>query len=82
MGTIQSLGEDGDWNVRSWSRKHLSAVSSDLVDRRSAKNIWHSRSEAWSDIDKIFPTGGAYGYQTNHILNGKIATYISADSAS
>ena len=68
---FQSLGEDDDWNVRGWSKKHLTAVSADNLDKRSVKNIWHSKSEAWSGIDRIFPTDGGYSYQTNHFLNGK-----------
>ena len=70
-GILQSLGEDRDWDVQKWSKNHLHAVSADLVDRRSVKNIWHSKSEAWSGIDRILPTGGGFGYQNNHILNGK-----------
>ena len=68
---FQSLGEDDDWNVHEWSKKHLSAVSADNVDKPSVKNIWHSKSEAWSGIDRIFPTEGGFAYQTNHFLNGK-----------
>jgi hypothetical protein len=68
---FQSLGQDNDWNVHKWSKKHLTAVSADNLDKRSVKNIWHSKSEAWSGIDRIFPTEGGYAYQTNHFLNGK-----------
>jgi hypothetical protein len=71
---FQSLGEDGDWNVHEWSKKHMNTVSADNLDKRSVKNIWHSKSEAWSGIDRIFPTEGGYAYQTNHFLNGKASS--------
>ncbi len=68
---FESLGEDADWNVQGWDKKHMSAVSADVVDKPTVKNIWHSRSQAWSGIDRIFPTDGGYSYQINHVINGK-----------
>jgi len=36
-------------------------------------NIWHSKKQAWAGIDRILPTGGRFGYEEYHNVNGNMA---------
>lgn len=41
--------------------------------------IWHSKKQAWAGIDRILPTGGRFGYEEYHNINGnmaKLANYM------
>mmetsp|Transcript_22113 Transcript_22113/g.44497 ORF Transcript_22113/g.44497 Transcript_22113/m.44497 type:complete len:331 (-) Transcript_22113:100-1092(-) len=62
----QQLGEDADWDVKKWSKHHLRYVEGGAVDGTSVHNIWHNKKQAWAGIDDILPTGGRYGYESNH----------------
>ena len=49
------------------------------MDPTSVKGIWHSKKQAWAGIDRILPTGGRFGYEEYHNINGnqaKLANYM------
>lgn len=35
--------------------------------------IWHSKKQAWAGIDRILPTGGRFGFEEYHNINGNMA---------
>jgi len=60
------LGEDADFDVKTWSKQHRVNVGDGHLDRASVKSIWSSPNKAWKGIDSILPTGGRYGYEEDH----------------
>jgi len=72
----QQLGEDRDWDVHHWSKSHLRDVEGGAVDKTSVHNIWHSKKQAWAGIDQILPTGGQYGYESNHYMPANAAKML------
>jgi len=73
------LGQDADWDVKSWTPEHKIDVEASRVDPTSVHGIWHSKKQAWAGIDRILPTGGRFGYEEYHNVNGnmaKLANYM------
>mmetsp|Transcript_49389 Transcript_49389/g.120539 ORF Transcript_49389/g.120539 Transcript_49389/m.120539 type:complete len:638 (-) Transcript_49389:911-2824(-) len=65
-----------DWDESKWSKEHRRNVGLGIVDKDSAKGIWHSggeHAEAWDGIDKIFPTDTQYAFEEDHIGKGESA---------
>jgi hypothetical protein len=71
------LGQDADWDMHKWSPEHAIDVKASRVDGTSVHNIWHSKKEAWSGIDRILPTGGRFGYEEYHNINGNEAKLLN-----
>jgi len=67
------LGQDKDWHVHTWTPEHAIDVKASRVDATSVHNIWHSKKQAWAGIDRILPTGGRFGYEEYHNVNGNMA---------
>lgn len=67
------LGQDADWNVKGWTPEHAIDVKASRVDSTSVHGIWHSKKQAWAGIDRILPTGGRFGYEEYHNVNGNMA---------
>ena len=57
--------------------EHKVDVEGQRVDSMSAHNIWHTKKEAWAGIDKILPTGGRFGYEEYHNVNGNMAKLMN-----
>ncbi len=57
--------------------EHKVDVEGQRVDSISAHNIWHTKKEAWAGIDKILPTGGRFGYEEYHNVNGNMAKLMN-----
>eukprot|EP00285_Hemiselmis_virescens_P011613 CAMPEP_0173391618 /NCGR_PEP_ID=MMETSP1356-20130122/18489_1 /TAXON_ID=77927 ORGANISM="Hemiselmis virescens, Strain PCC157" /NCGR_SAMPLE_ID=MMETSP1356 /ASSEMBLY_ACC=CAM_ASM_000847 /LENGTH=370 /DNA_ID=CAMNT_0014349277 /DNA_START=8 /DNA_END=1120 /DNA_ORIENTATION=- len=73
----QQLGEDKDWNVKSWSAHHRTDVALGRMDAATTRNIWSGKQgEAWKGIDDILPTGGRYAYEEDHQHNAKDAKML------
>ena len=53
--------------------EHAIDVKASRVDATSVHNIWHSKKQAWAGIDRILPTGGRFGYEEYHNVNGNMA---------
>lgn len=59
--------------------EHKIDVEASRVDPTSVHGIWHSKKQAWAGIDRILPTGGRFGYEEYHNVNGnmaKLANYM------
>ena len=59
--------------------EHAIDVKASRVDSTSVHGIWHSKKQAWAGIDRILPTGGRFGYEEYHNINGnmaKLANYM------
>ncbi|MGB1602940.1 MAG: hypothetical protein ACPIOQ_59970, partial [Promethearchaeia archaeon] len=71
------VGQDSDWDVKGWTPEHKINVEASRVDATSVHNIWHSKKQAWAGIDRILPTGGRFGYEEYHNVNGNQAKLLN-----
>ena len=53
--------------------EHAIDVKASRVDATSVHGIWHSKKQAWAGIDRILPTGGRFGFEEYHNINGNMA---------